>query len=218
MKAVIAALAISAAVIMAIDVRKPYDRAVASTVWIEAGEGTGTGVFVGPDLILTAYHVIEGEPVITAHSPRYENGVVISDPAGYRHGMKCTVIASDPVKDLALLRVKGQGIPMKLAANDASPGDPLFAIGCGDGTSLFGYSTGYVRQLRHIEYPRVDGVFSGQVLDTSVSVNMGDSGGPLVDSGGNLAGVVSSIDVMKNETYLATTASEIRTFLARARK
>jgi serine protease Do len=213
MKGIIAAMAILAAVIMAVDVRKPYDKAVSSTVWIEAGEGTGTGVFIGERLVLTALHVVEGEPVIIAHSPRFEGGAVVSDPAGYKKGMTCVVVASDPLKDLALLRVSGTGRPMVLAQGEASPSDPLFAIGCGDGTSLFGFSTGYVRQVYHAEYPRVNGTFSARVMDTSVTVNLGDSGGPMVDSSGSLAGLISGMDAFKNETYLAVSVSEIRAFL-----
>ena len=115
MKIVIAATAILSAVIMAVDLRQPYDKAVISTAWIEAGEGTGTGVFIGENLVLTASHVVEGESVILAHSPRFEGGAVVSSPTGYTRGMACTVIASDPGRDLALLRVKGTGKPMALA-------------------------------------------------------------------------------------------------------
>lgn len=213
MKIVIAATAILSAVIMAVDLRQPYDKAVISTAWIEAGEGTGTGVFIGENLVLTASHVVEGESVILAHSPRFEGGAVVSSPTGYTRGMACTVIASDPGRDLALLRVRGTGKPMALARREATAGDPLVAIGCGDGTSLFGFSCGHVRQVYPAEYPRPDGIFSARVVDMSVPVNMGDSGGPVVDASGNLAGIISGIDAFKNQTYLAVSVSEIRAFL-----
>jgi S1-C subfamily serine protease len=213
MKSMIAAMAILAAVIMAVDVRKPYDKAVSSTVWIEAGDGSGTGVFVGEKLILTAHHVVVGQPVIRAHSPIREDGAVVSAASRYKRGMACVVIACDPDKDLALLRVEGTGKPMALARGEAAPGDPLFAIGCGDGTALFGFSCGYVRQVYLAEYPRQDGTFSARVMDTTVTVNLGDSGGPVVDSSGNLAGIISGIDAFKNQTYLAVSDSEIRAFL-----
>ena len=46
------------------DGRTPYEKAVSSTVWIESGDGHGTGIFVGERLILTAYHVIESKPSV----------------------------------------------------------------------------------------------------------------------------------------------------------
>jgi S1-C subfamily serine protease len=213
MKGIIAAMAILAAVIMAVDLRKPYDKAVSSTVWIDAGDGSGTGVFVGERLILTAHHVVADKPVIRAHSPLREDDIVITSSSRYKLGMTCVVIACDPDKDLALLRVEGTGNPMALARGEAAPGDQLFSIGCGDGTSLFGFSSGYVRQVYSAEYPRLNGTFSARVMDMSVTVNLGDSGGPVVDSRGNLAGMISGIDAFKNETYLAVSISEIRAFL-----
>jgi serine protease Do len=213
MKIAIAAMAVSAAIIMAVDLRSAYEKSVPSSVWIEAGEGSGSGVFVGSNLILTANHVVKGESIIHAHSPRYEGGAVVSSPSSYTKGMACVVVACDPDKDLALLRVEGTGKPMALARGEAAPGDPVFAIGCGDGTSLFGFSCGHVRQVHQAEFPRPEGTFSARVLDMSVPVNMGDSGGPVVDSRGNLAGIISGIDAFKNQTYLAVSISEIRAFL-----
>jgi S1-C subfamily serine protease len=213
MKSLIAALAVVVIVVAMPERGSRYDDAVTSTVWIKAGEGTGTGVFVGEHWILTAHHVVVGETSIHAYSPLREEGAVVSSPSRYTNGMACVVIASDPRNDLALLRVQGSGKPMALARAKAAPGDPLFAIGCGDSTALFGFSCGYARQVYAAEFPRVDGEFSARVIDMSVTVNLGDSGGPVVDSNGNLAGLVSGMDASKNETYLAVSISEIRAFL-----
>ena len=65
-------------------------------------------MFIGENLVLTASHVVEGESVILAHSPRFEGGAVVSFPTGYTRGMACIVIASDPGRDLALLRVRAR--------------------------------------------------------------------------------------------------------------
>ena len=217
MKAVIAILAISAAVVMAVDVRSPYRKGVISTVWIEAGDGTGTGVFVDDYLILTAAHVVEGKAYIVAHSPILESGVVVSSPDRYENGRVCEIIAIDMPKDLALLRVKRRGIPIKLAATEPSPGDPLFSIGCGDGSALFGYSTGHVRQIYEAEFPRACGDYKARSIDMSCPVNFGDSGGPVM-ANGELVGIITGMDAMKNQTYLAVTVREIRAFMERAKK
>jgi S1-C subfamily serine protease len=216
MKGVIAALAISAAVIMAVDLRSPYSKAVINTVWIEAGDGTGTGVFVDDYLILTAAHVVEGKADIVAHSPILDGGSVVSSPDRYENGRLCQIIAIDMPKDLALLRVKRRGIPVKVAAGEPSPGDPLFSIGCGDGTALFGFSTGHVRQVYDAGFPRVCGDYQARSIDMSCPVNFGDSGGPVI-ANGELVGIITGMDAMKNQTYLAVTAGEIREFLARVK-
>src|SRR6185437_700593 len=167
MRALIAGLAISAALLMSVDLRKPYAKAVIHTVWIEAGDGNGTGVFVEPYLILTAAHVVEGKAQITAHSPILKDGVVVSDPQEYEKGRACEIVAIDMPKDLALLRVKRRGIPIDVAATDPSPGDSVFSIGCGDGTALFGFSGGHVRQVYEAEFPRACGNYKSKIIDMS---------------------------------------------------
>ena len=141
---------------------------------------------------------------------------MVCDRSRYTHWMGCSVIATDKGKDLALLRADGQGMPMAVARGRPAPGDSLFAIGCGDGTSLFGFSSGHLRQSYEAQIDTLRGPFSARVLDMSVPVNMGDSGGPVVDARGELAGLIGFIDGFKNQTYLAISAADIRAFLAEA--
>jgi serine protease Do len=209
-----AALLILATILAVQDRRTPYGKAVESTVWIECGEGHGTGVFVDDGRhILTAFHVIDNQPVIRFHPAQQEQGAVATSQASYTRWQPATVVAANPGKDLALLRVEGGGRPMTVARGEPSPGDPLFAIGCGDGASLFGYSEGCLRQAYQVEIDRPRGPLCARVLDMSVPVNMGDSGGPVVDGRGELVGIISTIDCFRNQAYLAISASEIRAFL-----
>ena len=214
MKIVLAAIALLAAILAFQDRRTPYGKAVESTVWIESGDGHGTGVFVTDGFhILTAYHVIEGQPVIRIHLPQRESGAVATSPASYTRWVPASLVASDPGKDLALLRVGHGGKPMTVSRGEPSPGDALFAIGCGDGVSLFGYAQGCLRQTYQAKIDLPHGAVSARVLDMTVPVNLGDSGGPVVDESGELAGVISYIDCFKNQSNVAISAPEIRMFL-----
>lgn len=218
MKRAIGATILLAALLAAQDWRTPYGKAVESTVWIESGDAHGTGVFVADGQhVLTAYHVIAGQSVIRIHLPQRKDGGVTTAPASYTRWLPAVVVASNPAKDLALLRVGQVGKPMALAQADPSPGDPLFAIGCGDGISLFGYAEGCLRQIYQAEIDRPPGAFRARVLDMSVPVNLGDSGGPVVDERGELAGIISHIDCLKNQTTVAISAAEIRAFLRQGR-
>ena len=176
------------------DRRKAYEKALPSTVMVEATDGHGTGVWVSENHVLTAAHVADGP-------------VVVLKPDGTR--LKCCIVKSDPSIDLALLRVEGQGIPMGLGREPAVE-DDLFTIGC---SVPFGFNKGHCRSTYHTEFSTVRGDFSGNVVDISVPVSLGDSGGPLVDKSGRLVGIVISIDAFRNQANLAVSVTEVRKFL-----
>ena len=192
------------------DAATPYEQAVQSTLWIEAGEGHGSGVFIAPDLVITAHHVIKGESVIRAYSPKLKDGRVLSSPDDYATGMACTVIRSDPARDLALLRVKGHGKPIRLGRSP-SPGDAVFAIGSSE--ALFGYSDGHVRSAYRATQHFPGQEFHATVVEHGAAVNLGDSGGPLVDRRGELVGINVYADRGRDQAYAAVDVSELRGFL-----
>lgn len=175
----------------------PFDRALESAVQIQAGDNTGMGVFVLDGRhVLTANHVIEDAPGVWARRP---NGT----------WMHCSVVKSDPVRDLALLRVDGRGRPIRLGTG-AGPGDPLFTICGGD---PFGYSGGHARRHYDANVLFAGGDLSTRFLEMSCPINMGDSGSMIVDARGELAGICSNYDVSRNGEYLGVDVSAIREFL-----
>ena len=160
------------------------------------------GVFVGGDnLILTAAHVLHGEPGIWANRPGGAD-------------MLCTLVAINPAKDLALLRVDGAGRPMRLAAASACPGEPLFIITGGE--HPFGYSGGTARQVYTTKASFPETELNVRALEMGCTLNLGDSGSMIVDGGGNLVGICSYFDLFRNESYIGIDVSEIRAFLAEA--
>ena len=175
------------------DSRTPYQKALPSCVLIECAEGTGSGVFVTDHLVLTAAHV-----GADARRARLPDGTT----------MPAVLVRSDPVRDLALLRVEGKGTPLPLG-DEPLRGDELMVIGC---STPFGFNAGHCRAVYHHEYPILNGDVSARMLDVSIPVNPGDSGAPVVCHG-KLSGVVVSMDQFKNQCNYAVSITEIRSFL-----
>lgn len=232
MKRIIAALVILVTPASGQDDSKSYDKAVESVAWIctlskDWEEAQGSGVVIGDGLILTAYHVVRGEVLVWAHTAvRKPDGSIINAPSIYRSkdatSMRCVVIASDPKRDLALLKVKHgekKGRPMTLGKSP-SPGEAVFTIGNGDNV-LFRYCGGNVRQVYDGEASFPEQEVRARMVDFTAAINFGDSGGPVINSRGELVGINSYIDAGMNQVHMAVDVSVIKSFLdshARAEK
>jgi putative serine protease PepD len=171
----------------ATDVADLYSRVSPGVVYVQAGQGSGSGFVVGTDgSIVTNDHVVQGAGGDV--SVRFtENG----DPIPAR------VVGTDPSTDIALLdvdesKVEGGVKPLQLGeSNDLRPGQPAIAIG-----SPFGLqgtvTSGIVSALgREIQAP--NGFTISGVIQTDAAINPGNSGGPLLDGDGRVIGVNSQI-------------------------
>lgn len=134
--------------------------------------GSGVAVESG-GLILTNHHVVANAVRIRVIT---STGAVFS-----AHSM-----GSDPVTDLAVLRVDGPAPPPAQFARPGSlrVGDSVYALGVPFGLDLSA-SSGIVSAL-----PQDD---ETDLLQTDVPLNPGNSGGPLVDSAGDIVGINVSI-------------------------
>ncbi len=135
--------------------------------------GSGSGVLVAPGIVVTNAHVIEG-------GSSFKNG---------RGGNNLTMIAVDPMHDLAILQGDVDGIPLPMR-NTA-------AIWLGESVLAAGYplmdllgadlkvSTGNVSGLKGWE---------GDVarFQFTAPIGSGSSGGAILDESGNLVGITSS--------------------------
>ncbi|MEP7046406.1 MAG: trypsin-like peptidase domain-containing protein [Ilumatobacteraceae bacterium] len=155
--------------------------AVQSTVVRDGqnGESIGTG------LILTS----DGEIVTNAH--------VVGDATtvhvrinGESEPREAAVVAADPARDLALLRVDVSGLsPASIAApGDVLLGDEVLAIGYaldldGDPTVTLGIVSALGRTLN-----TETGALKG-LIQTDAAVSSGNSGGPLIDALGRVVGI-----------------------------
>jgi S1-C subfamily serine protease len=147
--------------------------ALAATLFVEHGGGTGSGIVISPDgFVLTAAHVVAGPGDVKV---RTRKGTAVV----------ARVLAVDPRQDVALLRAPGADWAcLPIAAEPAEVGTELYAVGSPLGEALeFSVSKGIVSGARRVGDVRF--------LQTDASLNPGNSGGPLIAIDGALLAVVS---------------------------
>lgn len=140
------------------------EAALEAVVVVERGEHLGSGFLVSANgLILTNHHVIQ------AVGP-----IAVELSSGDR--FLATVLAEDPAKDIAVLRIAGTELPfLQLGTlESAALGSDVYALGAPEG--LAGTVTkGIVSAKR-----RAGGV---QLIQIDAPINPGNSGGPLLSAG-----------------------------------
>ncbi len=153
------------------------EKAGASTVLVSARRRMpASGIAFGPDLVLTADHIIE-----------QEDGITVLLPDGKENGAK--IAGRDPGSDLAVLRLdKGNLIPA-LLATVVKIGELVLALGrpSPEGIEV---SLGVVSAMGGpVRTPRgsID-----RYIRTDTTPFPGFSGGPLVDAEGRVVGVNTS--------------------------
>jgi S1-C subfamily serine protease len=160
-------------------------RAVTSTGQskLAAAEGVGSGVLISDDGdIMTASHVVHTS-----------DSVLITFSDG--HQARGQVISSDPMTDLALVRVRDVSANAVVAALGDSDtvrvGSRVFVIGSPRGMSHT-LTVGHISARRGA--PRqFRGLVDVEVFQTDAAVNPGNSGGPLFNMQGEVIGIVSYI-------------------------
>ena len=141
--------------------------------------GMGSGIiFDSNGGILTNHHIVEDA-----------ERVEVLTPDGKK--FQGEVLGSDPMSDIAVVRVDGEGLPaVKLGDSDKLVvGQIAIAIGNPYGFILPGpaVTVGVISALkRHIH---AEGHMYEDLIQTDASINPGNSGGPLVDSAGMVVGV-----------------------------
>lgn len=132
---------------------------LASVVVVEAGESSGAGFFVTPELICTNSHCVAGAGVI---SLTYSDG----------RKAAATVVASDPGIDIAILRSNIKGVPLTLFDGEIpSLGTEVQAIGHPKGLN-FSVTRGVISAARRLG--------DLTIIQTDAPINPGNSGGPLI--------------------------------------
>jgi len=137
----------------------------------------GSGFLISPSgLIVTNYHVIEDMDRLAVALG--ENKVFDVD----------TIVAEDPNKDIAVLKIEGQNLPYIVMgdSNLVKVGQKIFAIGNPEGYTNT-ISEGIVSQIREFEA----GINSFQI---TAPISQGSSGGALLNTKGEVIGITNMID------------------------
>jgi S1-C subfamily serine protease len=146
----------------------------------------GSGVIYRSDgYIITNNHVVEGARAITV---RLADGELLD----------AELVGTDPLNDLAVLRVPRTGLPAVSLRDASEPlvvGETVVAIGSPFGLDA-SVTAGIVSALnRELRLDESDGVANTipSVIQTDAAINPGNSGGALVDTRGRLVGINTAI-------------------------
>ncbi len=139
--------------------------------------GIGTGVIISPDgYIVTNNHVVNGATDVR---------VTLND----RRILPAKVIGTDPLTDLAVIKVEGSNLPAVPWGDSTQlhPGQTVLAFGNPYGFR-FTVTRGIVSALNRPN-PEADARKPGQYIQTDAAINPGNSGGPLVNARGEVVGI-----------------------------
>ncbi len=168
-------------------------------------EQDGSGFAIGPNLVITNAHVVAGEPAGQTFVRRDFDGRTL--PA--------VVVAYDPNRDLAVLSVRGLGLPaLTLATGSAGQTGAVFGHPGGVDqlviapAGVFQEVTAQGRDLYDTHTTRRD------VFILAAILHPGDSGGALVNSSGMVIGVAFAIAPDRPDTAYALTSAEVQGVLA----
>ncbi len=150
--------------------------------------GAGSGVIISESktqdytYIVTNNHVVEG----------YET-IIVRTTSGKEYS--ATVVGTDWMSDIAVLRIGAKGLPIATYVSASDPlvlgqevvaiGNPLGALG---GSVSRGIISGLSRTITIEGIPMT-------LLQTDAAINPGNSGGGLFDMNGNLVGIVNAKSV-----------------------
>jgi S1-C subfamily serine protease len=176
------------------------DRVTRSTLLVE-GQACdriqeGTAFVVAQNLVVTNAHVVAGE---------HETRVSTSD--GRR--LPATVIAFDPNRDLAVMRVPGLALPA-LELGEAHVDDRGALFGHPGGGPLRQAPVRIAEQIvaRGTDITRSHPT-EREVFVLAAVTAPGDSGGPIVDASGRVVGVMFAYDISRQSTAYALTRTEL---------
>jgi serine protease Do len=137
-----------------------------SVVIVRNSKATGTGFYVTPDLILTAYHVVDGNSLveITFYDGTKSYGRVVD------HDIRL---------DLALVRAQTTGKPLKIHQGALRLGETVEAIGHPKGYE-FTITRGVISAVRKQRSAAIASNNLVEFIQTDTPISPGNSGGPLL--------------------------------------
>ncbi|WP_120501841.1 trypsin-like peptidase domain-containing protein [Roseovarius sp. EL26] len=141
-------------------------------------QGVGSGFLISEDgLIVTNHHVIANAETV---SVTLENGTEVD----------AQVIGSDPLTDIALLDIEGDGYDaVAFGSSDSMRvGEEVIAVG-----SPFGLEATVTSGIISAKSRNINSGPFDDYIQTDAAVNRGNSGGPLFNMNGEVVGVNTAI-------------------------
>lgn len=157
-----------------------YDKHVNNTVTVITANGLGSGFFIDKDLIITNYHVIEGENEAFISLNNSDKKIKV---IGYQ--------SIDKINDLVLLQVDyiNQSF-IELENSVPKPGEKVYAIGSPVGLNKT-ISEGIVSGIRSFK--------DNKLIQITTPISHGSSGCPVINENGKVIAVaVSGIEGASN--------------------
>jgi len=145
-------------------------------------EGAGSGWIIDEDgIIVTNNHVVEGATSIT-----------VTMDNGDSFMADINAIATDPLNDLAILKIDAEGLPALKRGKTSTMrvGDWVIAIGNALGQGI--RATEGIISRKAVNLPVSQGQTLYNLIETSAAINPGNSGGPLVNLAGKVIGITSA--------------------------
>ncbi len=186
----------------------------AATALLRVAGGEGSGFFVEPGLLITNAHVVG--------PPGTPTQVVIAAGTRASRSAEGRVLAADPTRDLALVRVEGMDAAPLALGDDAEVYEtqPVVASGFPLGTARtvggafpdppVSLRPGAVTALHRDRGDKL------VMIEHNTNMQQGNSGGPLVDERGRVIGVNVAMLRADESTKFAIPAGVLRAFLAEA--
>ena len=137
----------------------------------------GTGFYIGPDIIITNHHVIDGCIEVRANKYGAELGSVITIATSSADDL-AALRSAKPTDRYLKLRV---GVPIRAAESILVFGYPLTGALSSSGNTTLGHVTALTGLRDDSRY-----------IQISAAIQPGNSGGPVIDEVGRLVGVVES--------------------------
>ncbi len=146
--------------------------------------GLGSGVIVSADgYVLTNNHVVSGANDIE---------VLLAD----KRTFKATIVGTDPMTDIAVVRLDAKNLPVLTLGNSDSINVGNFVLAVGNPFGLSGTVTMGIVSAKGRGNLGIEGYEN--FIQTDAAVNPGNSGGALVDVHGELIGINTAIIAGEN--------------------
>ena len=203
-----------------------YRNTLKGTVWIrnERKKCAGSGALVDRSrrLLVTNEHVVEKADHVMVYFPAFEDGdLVISRKRYLDETSSCRrslgeVVARDPVRDLALVRLESLPLAAKPLpiSRDIQPGATVHVVGNPGVSPLWTYARGWVRSVGARTLNVSGRKLAARLVEFDSSIYPGNSGGPVVNDKGELVGIVAA----GNQTFnFAVHATELLSLVDKLR-